>query len=169
MLSRMALVSGISILVASVAACCAEAPFSITISMTPVAKAGAEVRLSIVYTNTSEQEIELVRNTGPGGEFFNRVLVQDERGRPAPLTKYGRDLTAAEVTGPSRHNYLPRDFSGGLLFLRMPPGKTREDAIILSKLHDLSRPGIYTVQVERFDEMTKTFVSSNRLTITVTE
>jgi C4-type Zn-finger protein len=41
--------------------------------------------------------------------------------------------------------------------------------MILTKLHDLSRPRKYTVQIERFDESTKSFVKSNKVTVTVTE
>jgi hypothetical protein len=44
---------------------CAEAPFSITISAMPdTVRAGSEVRLNIVYTNTSRHEVALVRTVG---------------------------------------------------------------------------------------------------------
>jgi hypothetical protein len=150
---------------------CAEAPFSIMITAAPeVVKSGSEVRIDIVYTNVSDHEIELVWVYGAVGEFFNRVEIQDDRGLAVASTKYGHDLPGRDVAprGPGPY-YVSRGSMGSLWFKRMPPGKTLQDAIILTKLHDLSRSGRYTVQVERFDETTKTFVKSNKIAITVTE
>jgi hypothetical protein len=154
---------------------CAEVPFSITISMTPdVVKTGSEARLNIVYTNISDHKVDLLWiKGGASGELFGRIQIWDDRGTPVGLSKFGRTLMGRDVTpqGPGPY-YLPRDYVGGMIGImarRILPGKTIEDAIVLSKVHDLSLPGKYTVQVERFDEITKTFVKSNKIAITVTE
>lgn len=174
MLLRIRLVFGAVALTAlpCIPALCAEVPFSITISAIPdTVKAGSDVRLNMVYTNTSAREITLLRTVGVNqGEYFSRVLIQDDRGKAVSSSKYGRELTGKDAT-PQGHGpyYLPPDALGGLIGFELPPGKTLGDGMILSKLHDLSRPGKYTVQVERFDESTKTFVKSNKITITVTE
>jgi len=158
----------------STAVRCAEAPFSITISAAPdVVRAGSDVRLNIMFTNTSEHEIRLITVVG-GKEFFNLVQVLSDRGAAVPTTRHGRDLMGVSSTPevlPQRRSYFPRDFSGGLSLIGSPiaPGKTRDDDIVVSALYDLSRPGKYTVQVNRFDETTNAFVKSNKITITVTE
>jgi hypothetical protein len=125
----------------------------------------------IDYTNTSGRDVALARTVGVSqGELFSRVLIQDDRGRAVSSTKYGRELMGKGATpqGPGPY-YVHPDARGSIIGFEVPPGETLKDGMILSRLHDLSRPGRYTVQVERFDETTMTFVKSNKITITVTE
>jgi len=55
--------------------------------------------------------------------------------------------------------------SGG--YLRLHPGKTLVHRVNVSKLYDLSRPGLYTIQFRRLDEESKTLVKSNSAKVRV--
>ena len=52
--------------------------------------------------------------------------------------------------------------------MRLLPGESWRDLILMKNLYDLSQPGQYTIQVRRWDDETKTWVKSNTLTVTVT-
>jgi hypothetical protein len=45
--------------------------------------------------------------------------------------------------------------------------RTLKDGIVISKLFDLGRAGKYTVRVIRRDEISTTLVTSNTITVTV--
>jgi hypothetical protein len=62
-----------------------QAPFSITITAPQdVFGTGSEVRVRLVFKNTSDHEIPYERSLGTGvesrGEFFNDVEVRDAKG-----------------------------------------------------------------------------------------
>ena len=73
--------------------------FSITISAAKrVFASGSEIRLEIVQTNTSDQDIVVTRGIADAeaaaGGF--RVEVQDAKGNPPPETKFQRILKGEE-------------------------------------------------------------------------
>lgn len=49
----------------------------------------------------------------------------------------------------------------------MKPGETMTDRVNVSKVYDLTQPGRYTIQFQRLDPETKTFVKSNEITVTL--
>ena len=50
---------------------------------------------------------------------------------------------------------------------KMKPWETMTDRVNVSKLYDLTQPGRYTIQFQRLDPETKTFVKSNEITVTL--
>lgn len=137
--------------------------FSVTISSTdPVVKSGSSIWVDATVKNTSGQDIS-VHMTNPA-EFAYRIEVRNEKSARAPETKLGRErnnrTTAEDEREPvviiSKGTNSP-----------LKTGKTITDHVDVTQMYDLSGPGKYTIQFERFDEESKTFVMSNMTTVTV--
>jgi len=121
-------------------------------------KAGSDISVEVVETNTSLHEIDTVFITKPPGlgELLYRAYVRNEKGDLVPETEYGREIRTGEVAVGSS------SFLGSL-----KPGQSKIDTLILNKLYDLSQPGKYTVQVEGGDA--KAGTKSNTITVVVTK
>jgi len=114
-------------------------------------KAGSEIALDISVTNTSGHQIEY--DPGITSLVFD---VKDAEGKPVPLTPGGQDLRKQYGIGHGQVIPVPQDKTASA------------GEVIISGLYDLSQPGVYTIQVSRFDSETKTWVKSNTITLTVT-
>jgi hypothetical protein len=126
-------------------------------------KAGSPVRVKITTTNTSDREV-VYYETGP---WHYNIYVRDATGAYAPDTPEGL----------GKHPWSPRRTGGGGVFsgpsfrfrLAIGPGKKQEDEVDVTKEYDLSKPGKYTVQLERPDPENKgQWLRSNTITVTVT-
>ena len=136
-------------------------PFSITISSTQrTVQTGHEIRVRVVLTNVSNQDLPLRLSRNPlEAEMHYTVSVHDETGRGAAETKYGSTARKHQVIGLSEAATL------------LKPGEQLEEYAILTNLFDLTSPGDYEVQLSRpvsTDEKDGV-VKSNKITITVTE
>lgn len=134
--------------------------FTITISTSQViVKPGDEIRVHVALTNTSDKTLALRSSpSNEMAEMFYTVMVHDKSGKVAPDTERGRDARQHEYSG-----------SVGIYWLK--PGETWKEDVLLGGLFDLSAPGKYDVQLSRHidDDPEKKTVTSNKLTITVTE
>ena len=113
-------------------------------------KAGSKITLEINVTNTSGHQIEY----DPG---ITKLVfeVRNAQGKPAPLTPDGEKLR--KLYGSTGHGQF------------VPQGETlAAGGAQLDGIYDLSKPGVYTIQVSRFDDVSKTWVKSNTITLTVT-
>jgi hypothetical protein len=126
-------------------------------------KAGSEIRIKIILTNTSNREISFYRSTGEAqGELGGYTLeVVRSKGKSAPETTYQRILKG-ESDG--RNSIIVA--SGG--YVPVKPRETLIDEVVVSKLYDLSQPGKYSIHVLRFDELNKSSMKSNSITVTIT-
>ena len=76
------------------------------------------------------------------------------------------------MTGKLRPDDPPLDFADlrrDTILLPHPPGKMFKMGIDLKRLYKITEPGTYTFQVSRYDDVSKTEVKSNTVTIVVTE
>jgi hypothetical protein len=136
-------------------------PFSLRIAAVPdVARAGRPVVLRIVLTNKSSHRTDFAYMLTSEGEWY-RVDVWDSDGTPVQPNPepWRRDIDGRRL----RAVHVP---STGIA--RLEPGHTLRDEYPLSQRFDLTKPGRYTVQASRFDDQTKTWVKSNKITLTVT-
>ncbi len=129
--------------------------FSLTIGAKEAAvKAGLPIWVDVMMENKTDHDLRVYRalsgDMDQGGWVYV-VDVRDDKGAAPPRTQYARSIGAGGSGG-----YLPLD-----------PGKTLTDRVSVSKLYDLSRPGKYAIQFRRVDEESKTFVKSNKITVTV--
>jgi hypothetical protein len=123
--------------------------------------AGSDVIVNIVLTNTSESrdhfaEYLVSRNAA---EFDYWIDVRDEKGKAAPQTKYGIKLKGDGVHPPAATTSNSFD-------LPFKPGEIVRPRIVVNKLFDLSQPGVYTIQVSRFDLESGATAHSNIIKVT---
>jgi peptidyl-Lys metalloendopeptidase len=140
------------------------APFTLSIaSVSGSIKSGDQVKINATVRNTSSKDVQLLTDTR-GTEVIYRVDVKDEGAKAPPDGKLKRDLKGLEDPA-----YLTPDTPThfGVYVLTLKPGESITDPIIISKLYDMTRPGKYSIQVERRDENSYIFVKSNVITVTI--
>jgi hypothetical protein len=151
----------------------ADPSFSITINTPrPVVELGSEVRVSIVLKNISSHPVDFWRSPRPDlGEEFNRVEVRDEEGNAVPETKYYRIIRGKDKNEMLRPDgkFSPMIGNVSVAGKTAEPGEVFRDEMVLNKLVEIGLPGKYVITVRRLDETTKSFVSSNAITLTVTK
>jgi hypothetical protein len=57
---------------------------------------------------------------------------------------------------------------GSMLFFGVDPGKKHLESADISKQFDLTKPGQYSIMVQRMDQVTHQMIASNTVNITVT-
>jgi len=141
--------------------------FSIAISVPQdVVTRGSKVKVKITLKNTSNHDIVIPRsNAEDQGVFHNKITVRDEEGNlvadkaaVAARTDKNKD-TGSELTNLTMETVI--NFT-------LKPGESLKDGIKLSEFYDLSKPGKYSIEVERTDDITKAVVKSNTITLAVT-
>jgi hypothetical protein len=118
-----------------------------------VVKVGSEVEADIVFANVGKETLEL-DFSGSGGLLDYFVDVLDEHDSSPPLTFWGKST-------PGTLNPYTKI---------LPPGKSFEDNINISRLYDLSQPGKYRIQLERGYPRggKRSGIKSNLIVVTVT-
>ncbi len=125
-------------------ACIAQVKSPITVSITTpsqVAKIGEAIRVNVTVKNTSDHSVKLYKALGPDGqaEAANQIEVLDVDGKKLPRI----DGLAVQVRGQIYHRQMPMSRT----MIRLDPGQSNEDFLILNNLFDLSKPGKYRVTV----------------------
>jgi hypothetical protein len=119
---------------------------------------GVPVFFIIHMTNNSEQTLHFSL-VDSGIDF--RTIVLDSNGNRVPETDAYREL---------RERYKSSSLViESLALIELKPDETCTATIDLSYLFDLSRPGKYTVQIERDSPLSTGVVVSNKVTITIEE
>ncbi len=146
----------------------APQPFAITISplhdgdsSSDIIKAGEPLALTVTLVNNSHKSVS-IRNMD--FDLYYTIDVRDEYGNTAPETEEAREMREAAAS-PNHHRWI----SGANGILK--PRQTWKHTLPVSHSWDMSRPGKYTIQVERQlpKELGKGSVKSNTITVTVTE
>jgi hypothetical protein len=109
------------------------------------------IRLHIVLANISSKNVGL--SVVPG-VFPYEVDVRDSDGVLVPETDYGRKMRGRQ------NGYTLAEHT-----LLLKPGERQEVDCTVSEWNDLSKPGIYVIQVQREDHPS---IRSNKLIVTVT-
>lgn len=164
-----------------------EPPFTITLSaeQNPV-KAGAEVWIKIVVTNSSDQTIYMTDKNAAECEYDAQVWDAQTR-TPTRDTEWGIQVknwpNAGFVITQGRKTRMPPCMIGNSARAMLKPGKDMTSELMISDLFDMSPPGQYTIQLQRYvpnpndihtpghqreRDLDET-VKSNMITVTVTE
>jgi hypothetical protein len=148
----------------------ASPAFSLTIwtSRRVVSFRPREVWCEVITKNISDHKIFLHTEMTEQDELgpVYKVDVRDRNGALAPEGESGRLAKIDDQAPPSLPPASPPRQGGQSL--RLLPGEDWSDMIQLKDLYDIKIPGQYTIQVRRWDDETKTWVKSNKLTVTVT-
>jgi hypothetical protein len=157
--SSIILVSAVLFAALSSSAQSKEAPYTLTLSAkTYQFRAGTDVKIIIVQTNTSKEAVECTYRGSGGVNHEYHYDVRDEDGN------------LVEKAVRPYMNVEPDDIHE----CGLEPGESSTNTIKLSRIYKLDRPGKYTVQVYRFfsgitdHEGNPLKVLSNTITITIT-
>lgn len=159
---------GFMITLLSLAALSASASkelFSLTITAPkePL-KAGAELRLLVTVTNTSNRSISFVTSPGPIPEdgLLYEIHVHDA----------GRHSAPPSVEVRTSDPRIPVN-NGSRLARTLRPGESFVDQVTVTRFFDLSRPGEYAITVARpippRQNLGTGTVKSNTVAVTVTQ
>lgn len=139
------------------------APFSVALRP-PAAeiKAGEDLVLAAVMTNTSEHEVRFARSFASREEVYDYDIdIKDDQGRtPPPTDAYNRLRENPTARWGSYSTYV------------LLPGESFKEELVVTKLYNLNRPGKYSISVLRgqrpiWQTQGKGAVRSNTITITV--
>lgn len=132
-------------------------------------KAGSEIRIQVVQTNTSNRPISFQGRGSPEDtEVGYRTYIRDEKGRLLPETKLGRIIRTGKDEDAPPNTTVVFTSNGGVL-RDLQPTESSVGEIILNRLYNLERPGVYTVQVEPRWEPGVPAPKSNIITLTITK
>jgi hypothetical protein len=128
-------------------------------------KAGSDITIEVIFTNTSKANILFASGVKreDQGELDYTVHVRDSSAARAPETKRGHLLRTGEDS-PGADTYL---IISSTMNIDVLPGGTVKREILLNRLYDLSKPGKYTVQVERIIGASALLTKSNALTVSI--
>lgn len=120
-------------------------------------------------TNTTSHaigwQVLLSTSKDAGYRGFGYLLEKD--GHEVATTFFNRRISGR--VRPDDPPLSSADLRGDTVLVPRPPGKIFEMGIDLKRLYKITEPGTYTFQVSRYDEVSKTIVKSNKVTIAVTE
>jgi hypothetical protein len=128
-------------------------PYSITISTSPRARIGSEVKLRITTKNISDETIYHISHAGGPRRRNLDISFRDREGRSVQETPLGRKL----------HGTDPVPWSGSVFTARDPikPGDVLEEDLSLTEEYNLTRLGEYLIQVLRSDIVTDEEIKSH--------
>jgi hypothetical protein len=123
-----------------------------------VEKLGETIYLVVNVENQSGRTFS--SNVADCDEYYTFDIL-DEQGRPVPEKERLRNLRESLKPGGRRWRH-------GLIS-EIEPGVSWKEQLFLSEYYDMSRPGKYTIQLQRKlpEELGKGTVKSNIITITV--
>jgi hypothetical protein len=116
-----------------------DSPFSFVISAPSEVKSGFGVTVGIKFTNTSNKVVFL-----EGMEAPYVAIIRDAHGNPSSDTEKGR-----KVKDKQRKTFSPLNRGSGFM-ASLQPGESITQELIVSDLYDMSRPGKYSIQLQRF-------------------
>jgi hypothetical protein len=133
-----------------------HASFEIAISApSDEVQVGADARIVITLSNTSDREILFSHRPGTNNpEFSYRIEMRNAAGRAVEETEYAREARLRQQTEGRSVDYVQ-------------PGMSTAQTAHLGRLVNLNRPGRYTVRVSRVDPATHAVVKSNEVTLNV--
>ena len=124
-------------------------------------KVGSEIKLYVILANAVDEEI--VVGTSSATEQSYKLNITDLQGKPAASTRYGRYLEGEAWIEDGKTVVVV----GKYIPVHLTPSKTLKETIDLNKLYDLSQPGKFRIQAERYDEERKVWVKSNAIVVTI--
>jgi len=125
-------------------------------------KAGSEVNLDIMTKNVSDRTLYIVYSTA--GRNM-KLDVRDSESNPVSETPFGLKVHG---TDPKRTPFAGTVFSTRVA---LKSGEVSQERLTLDKEYNLTKPGKYSIRVQRSDILSDTnaliFVKSNTIIITV--
>lgn len=124
------------------------------------------VAINVTLTNRSSHDVSIWRENGPDAGGSYRIEVWNERNQIATETKLGRYKNGHVDLAKIKPEEVEQKYltgSGGCFLLKV--GSSLRDKVDIGRYYDLSKPGIYKVQVSITDPAARRRVQSNTLTL----
>jgi hypothetical protein len=119
-----------------------------------------EIKINVLLKNISNHDIVIPRsNAKDQGEFHYEVHVSDAQGKLI--------ATKRQNTGVKDGDDLQSLTMETAVTFTLKPGDSLDDGIVLSDLYDFVKPGNYTIQIQRHDDVSDKMIKSNQITVTV--
>jgi hypothetical protein len=135
--------------------------FSITIASSSPLNLSAPIKISVTVKNVSNTDMPWEAEYG--NTAYKAFDVSLTRGNHSVATTFFH----RKIRGKQRADD-PHETAGGSSVVSMvTPGETFIQTIDLRRLYNITEPGMYTVQVSRYDEARKMVVHSNTLTLKI--
>jgi len=122
----------------------------------------APIMVTVTVTNISGQDFYWDSDKGPNRSYKEYGYLLTKDGREIETTFFHRKLT-----GKQRADDPQEVESGSSILIQHPPGVMFVFKIDLKRLYEIKEPGVYTLDVSRFDDYSKTTVRSNSLTLKI--
>ena len=128
---------------------------------------GAPVTVIVTLTNTSNEDIVVDRLLS-GAD--SKIEVRDLNGDLLPDSHFGYfhngHVPQSQIDW---SRVSDRDLTDSAVSVTVKAGQTTKWSFVANKFYDISKPGKYTIRIERLDPGDrKTFEKSNTITVTVT-
>jgi len=129
-------------------------------------KVGSQVRIKVTLTNNSDHDLKFFRDDRGRDCGLD---VRDVSGTLAPDTHLGY-LLNGHVAKVDETRVSPEDLKGNSVVSTVKAGETLAWQMNVSSRYDMSKPGSYSIQVQRQDPgmILGLALKSNKITVTVT-
>jgi hypothetical protein len=135
--------------------------FSLTIGPTKSVVSPGVSTIDVTVKNTSDVEISYQINyISPEIENTDQVTITDSKSSVVQETSLGKRLRGHDPTSVSA-------IHGNLVNIDLKPGDSFTYQVRLDSMYDLNRSQKYVIQIQRFDEVSRQIVHSNKTAITV--
>lgn len=136
--------------------------YSVTVAApTGPIRVALPIDITITVTNIGTHDIWWQAEAGDTAyKAFNVLLTKNGR-------EVGTTFLQRKLTGRLRDSDPPGVVGGSSIVSAVAPGKSFMLTINLQRLYKITEPGLYTLQVSRYDEVTKTHVHSNALNLKI--
>ena len=123
---------------------------------------GSPINISVTVTNISGKEINWDLERTKDSVYKTFVVALRKDGREVETTFFHR-----KISGRQRHDDPPGMGTGSTILTPYPRGKMFEMKIDLTRLYQITEPGMYTLDLSRFDDYSKTTVRSKSITFKI--
>ena len=125
-------------------------------------KLSAPIGVVVTVTNITDGDIYWNSDIGKDSAYRAFKFFLTKNGREVATTFFHRKISGRQKPGD------PHEVAGGSsITLAHPPGKMFEIPIDLERLYEITEPGLYALEVSRYDQLSKTTVRSNTLTLNI--
>ena len=125
-------------------------------------KLGALIKVTVTVTNITDGDLYWDSDLGKDSAYKEFKFLLTKNGREVDATFFHRKVSGRQREGD------PHEVSGGSsIVLAHPPGKMFEIPIDVTRLYKITEPGLYTLEVSRYDQKSRVMVRSNPLTLKI--
>jgi hypothetical protein len=116
----------------------------------------------VTVTNVSSEEIDWRSDRSSDTVYRAFTVMLTKNGSEVETTVFDRKITGRHRTSD------PREVQpGSSISLPHPPGKMFVMTIDLTRLYEITAPGVYTLVLSRYDDYSKTTVRSNTVNLNI--